>query len=116
MGMKYTEETLTQLRYGSIMIMTDQDHDGSHIKGLIINFIHKFWPSLLQLNGFLREFVTPIIKVFKGKQEVKSFFTIPEFENWSLLQNSLKAYHIKYYKGLGTSTAKEAKDYFARIA
>ena len=116
MGMKYTEESLTQLRYGSIMIMTDQDHDGSHIKGLLINFIHKFWPSLLQLNGFLREFVTPIIKVFRGKQEIKSFFTIPEFENWSLSQGSLKSLHIKYYKGLGTSTAKEAKDYFARIS
>ena len=48
------------------MIMTDQDHDGSHIKGLIINFIHHFWPSLLKLNGFMKEFVTPIIKATKG--------------------------------------------------
>ena len=47
MGKQYTNEMLTQLRYGSVMIMTDQDHDGSHIKGLLINFIHKFWPSLM---------------------------------------------------------------------
>ena len=33
------------LRYGQVMIMADQDHDGSHIKGLFINFIHSFWPS-----------------------------------------------------------------------
>ena len=68
------------------MIMTDQDHDGSHIKGLLINFIHKFWPSLMQMNGFLREFVTPIIKVFKGSQCLRSFFTIPEYENWMAQQ------------------------------
>jgi len=30
------------------MIMTDQDHDGSHIKGLVINFLHCYWPALLQ--------------------------------------------------------------------
>ena len=45
------------------MIMADEDNDGSHIKGLIINFIHHFWPSLITLNGFLMEFVTPILKI-----------------------------------------------------
>lgn len=79
-GKKY--EDTKQLRYGSIMIMTDQDHDGSHIKGLLINFIHHFWPSLVHNNGFLKEFVTPILKATKGS-EVKSFFTIPEFEQWA---------------------------------
>ena len=44
-GTKYDDTS--KLRYGKLMIMTDQDHDGSHIKGLIINFIHHFWPSLL---------------------------------------------------------------------
>ena len=46
------------------MIMTDQDHDGSHIKGLIMNFLHHFYPSLLRVKGFLLEFITPIVKVF----------------------------------------------------
>lgn len=40
-----------------------QDHDGSHIKGLIMNYFHHFYPSLLKLPGFLVEFITPIIKV-----------------------------------------------------
>jgi DNA topoisomerase-2 len=51
-GKKY--ESADELRYGHLMIMTDQDHDGSHIKGLLINFVHHFWPSLLQIKGFLQ--------------------------------------------------------------
>ena len=58
-----TYDDAKKLRYGHLMIMTDQDHDGSHIKGLLINFIHHFWPSLLKCRGFLNEFITPIVKV-----------------------------------------------------
>lgn len=112
-GKKYEE--VKDLRYGSVMIMTDQDHDGSHIKGLLINFIHHFWPSLLRIEGFLKEFVTPIIKVTRGQQVVESFFTTPEYENWKAEQANLKPFKIKYYKGLGTSTAKEAKEYFGAL-
>jgi DNA topoisomerase-2 len=79
MGETYTDSST--LRYGSIMIMADQDHDGSHIKGLVINFIHHFWPSLLKLKKFMKEFITPIIKVRKGN-ECQSFFTIGEYEKW----------------------------------
>ncbi|XP_040186944.1 DNA topoisomerase 2-alpha isoform X2 [Rana temporaria] len=105
------EESLKSLRYGKIMIMTDQDQDGSHIKGLLINFIHHNWPSLLR-HRFLEEFITPIIKVSKNKQELP-FYSIPEFEDWKNNTESHKSWKIKYYKGLGTSTAKEAKEYFA---
>jgi len=45
----------------------------------MINFFHHFWPSLLKLKGFLKEFVTPIIKVTK-REEAVTFFTIPEYE------------------------------------
>lgn len=114
-GKKYeTEKDIEDLRYGKLMIMTDQDHDGSHIKGLLINFIHYFWPTLMRNNGFLKEFVTPIIKATKG-DTVHSFFTIPEYEQWALNQPNLKGYKIKYYKGLGTSTSREAKEYFSAI-
>ncbi|RXM31863.1 DNA topoisomerase 2-alpha [Acipenser ruthenus] len=116
MGLQYKKnyaepDSLKTLRYGKIMIMTDQDQDGSHIKGLLINFIHHNWPSLLRHN-FLEEFITPIIKVSKQKQEIP-FYSIPEFEEWKSHQESTKSWKIKYYKGLGTSTSKEAKEYFA---
>jgi len=114
-GTVYDETTIKTLRYGHIMIMADQDHDGSHIKGLIINFIHHFWPSLLDVPGFLEQFITPIVKATKGKK-VLTFFTIPEYEAWKKsLCNDTRGWTIKYYKGLGTSTSSEAKDYFSNL-
>ena len=99
----------------AILIMTDQDVDGSHIKGLIINFIHTFWPSLIKINGFMRQFITPILKATKGS-EVHSFYTIPEYKKWIESKGGkIKGYKIKYYKGLGTSTNKEAQEYFSDI-
>ncbi|XP_005721681.1 DNA topoisomerase 2-alpha isoform X1 [Pundamilia nyererei] len=104
-------ESLKSLRYGKIMIMTDQDQDGSHIKGLLINFIHHNWPSLLRHN-FLEEFITPIIKASFKKNQL-SFYSIPEFNAWKESQQNHKSWKIKYYKGLGTSTSQEAKEYFS---
>jgi len=114
-------ETTKGLRYGSLMIMTDQDLDGSHIKGLLINLVQYWWPALMQKNGFLKEFVTPIVKVWKqgskdqDKKDVKSFFTLNEYTKWQNRTSGGKGWKTKYYKGLGTSTAKEAKEYFRDI-
>lgn len=109
-GTQYTDAS--KLRYGHVMIMTDQDHDGSHIKGLIINFFQHFWPSLLQIPNFLQVFITPIVKCTRrGESEV--FYTTPEFDAWRQIHR--EGWKIKYYKGLGTSSAKEAKEYFSNL-
>ena len=119
MGLKfntvYTPDNVKTLRYGHLMIMADQDHDGSHIKGLIINFIHHFWPSLLDIPDFLMTFITPIVKCAKGKK-THTFFTLPEYESWKeSTGNDAKGWTIKYYKGLGTSTSNEGKQIFVSL-
>jgi DNA topoisomerase II len=103
---KYAD--LKSLRYGKILIMTDQDYDGSHIRGLLINVFHELWHTLFKVPGFLNFMSTPIVKAFKGSKTL-SFYTQYEYEQWKV-QN--QGYKIKYYKGLGTSTALEAKEYF----
>lgn len=94
-GKKY--EDTKSLRYGHLMIMTDQDHDGSHIKGLIINYFETFYPSLLAIPGFLIEFITPIVRVTKKDTDI-SFFTMPEYEYWKETTPDYKKWKMKYYK------------------
>ena len=98
------------LRYGKILFMTDQDLDGSHIKGLGINLFQSQWASITKLNfiGFMN---TPILKAKKGAQELV-FYNDGEYEAWKQLNNEGKGWKVKYYKGLGTSTSKEFKEYF----
>ncbi|KAM9890125.1 hypothetical protein OXX69_012660, partial [Metschnikowia pulcherrima] len=116
----YTIDNVKELRYGHVMIMTDQDHDGSHIKGLLINFFESSFPGLLNIPGFLLEFITPIVKVsIKGRgrsdQQKISFYSMPEFEAWRDTEGKNVRWSHKYYKGLGTSTDAEAKEYFSRL-
>ncbi|ETW07803.1 hypothetical protein, variant [Aphanomyces invadans] len=116
LGLKYgtTYESTKSLRYGHLMIMADQDHDGSHIKGLVINFIHHFWPSLMGLDNFVQEFITPIVKATKGNRS-EVFYTIPEYEAWRNRMVDTKGWYIKYYKGLGTSKPEDAREYFSDL-
>jgi len=109
---KYTDTS--SLRYGSIIILTDADLDGSHITGLIINLFHTWWPELLEIKGFIKRMKTPIIKA-TNKSNSKEFYTVQDYREWEKSLSNAKTWNIKYYKGLGTSTAKEAKDLFKRL-
>ena len=94
-----TTDDLKTLRYGRLMLMTDQNQDGSHIKGLVINFIRQSWSSLLHLPS-LNKFITPIVKATKGKEE-KPFYSLPEFEEWKNEAPNWPSYKIKVLQRFG---------------
>ena len=129
-GRKYTPDDVKyRLRYGKVLFMTDQDLDGSHIKGLGINMFQSEWASLTEIPGFIGFMNTPILKAKKGAQE-KVFYNEGEYRAWKEANEAAEAaggggggvvatantqpsgWNIKYYKGLGTSTGKEFKEYF----
>jgi DNA topoisomerase-2 len=124
-GRSYSEEDVKKvLRYGKIVFMTDQDLDGSHIKGLGINLFQSEWASLANIPNFIGFMNTPILKARKGNQELV-FYNEGEYQTWKTEQLGLtsdvvdisepvKGWKIKYYKGLGTSTGKEFREYFEK--
>jgi DNA topoisomerase-2 len=113
-GKEYStiEEVNATLRYSKVVFMTDQDLDGSHIKGLCINLFQNEWTSLTRIPGFIGFMNTPILKAKKGNQELK-FYNEGEYEEWKGNNpDGSKGWNIKYYKGLGTSTKTEFREYF----
>ncbi len=111
-GKKYVDldDVYKSLRYGKVIFMTDQDLDGSHIKGLCINLFSCEWPTLSQIPGFIGFMNTPILKAKKGSNTL-NFYNDGEFNEWKE-QNDIKGWTIKYYKGLGTSIGSEFREYF----
>jgi DNA topoisomerase-2 len=116
-GTNYTrEEVNKKLRYGKVLILTDADLDGHHIKGLILNMFHVEFPSLTNVKDFLGFMVTPIIKAIPendNKLTEVLFYSNGEYSNWleRTDQRQQNKYRIKYYKGLGTSTTSEFVEY-----
>ena len=125
-GREYTaEDVAKRLRYGKVLFMTDQDLDGSHIKGLGINLFQSEWPTLTHIPGFIGFMNTPILKARKGAQE-RVFYNEGEFEAWkqgtsgaaggtsgaASVAIDVSTWNVKYYKGLGTSTGREFREYF----
>jgi DNA topoisomerase-2 len=111
---KDINDVYKSLRYGKVLFMTDQDLDGSHIKGLGINLFQSVWPSLACIPGFIGFMNTPILKARKGNKELV-FYNNGEYNAWLEDPNNQNSnWNIKYYKGLGTSTGKEFREYFEK--
>lgn len=115
LGLKQNFEYLDtkSLRYGKVMILTDADNDGFHIKSLFVNWIHATYPSLAKLD-FIQTLRTPILKATKGKHTLE-FFTEQDYHIWKNSTLNSNGYHIKYFKGLGTSKKEDAQDTFKKM-
>ena len=118
MGKTYTADEMRRtLRYGKVMLCTDQDRDGSHIKGLCMNLFQSHWRSLFEITGFLSFMNTPILRATHSRRttDVRVFYTDGEFREWIQQQTPVEQaeWKLKYFKGLGTSTAKEFKEYMS---
>jgi DNA topoisomerase-2 len=104
------EEVDKHLRYSRVRFLTDQDLDGTHIKGLFVNFFHALWPQLAALPGFLGYMNTPIVTATKRNVE-HSFYHMSQYHTWQQAEPAAHTWAIKYYKGLGTSSKKEFQRY-----
>lgn len=110
-----TENHHFQAGIGQLIV---HNTDGSHIKGLVMNFIHYYWPSLIKIEGFIRSISTPLLKAIKGsnkKKQVLQFTNMQSFEEWKKNNNEGKGWTIKYYKGLGTHSPVEAQECFTNL-
>ena len=129
-GRNYEEdpEALKELRYRHLVMLADQDYDGGHIVGLIVNWIEFAWPSLLKVRpDFIKRFATPIV-VARPKRGpggaggagagsgAVPFLSLPLFKRW-LLEDPDRARRFKfqYYKGLGGHDASASREYFSRM-
>lgn len=119
-----TAESRMQLRYGGLIIITDQDKDGAHIRMLVINFFRHKFPSLLlpTVDGSLPPFVsimeTPYIRVKDGTKSIP-FFYEKEYYDWmndpsvsDAERQRRSRCDMKPYKGLGSSSDAELMEAF----
>lgn len=123
MGLSTSEtyiDGVNKLNYGKIMILADADHDGDHIKGLIINFIETYWPDLLKQDNFICSFATPIVKSWPEKlgdepdpSKTKKFYSEKAYKEFAATHGS--GWRHDYYKGLGTHSTDEARDCFKNM-
>jgi DNA topoisomerase-2 len=110
LGLREGVKSIDDLRYGELMILTDEDVDGIHIKALVMNLFDVSWREIMK-SGFMVSMYTPLVKIRKGKTVVASFFNEHDFDEWKQ-KNSLSGLDVRYYKGLGTHDANEARECF----
>jgi DNA topoisomerase-2 len=107
---------VSELRYGKILLLTDQDLDAFHIRGLIMNLFQSQWHNLFKMDNFLSSLLTPVVKAKNNSGDVRNFYNEIEYYNWLETDEGKRTgWKIKYYKGLGSSSDVESKEYFKNM-
>ena len=101
------ENSMEDLRYNNIVIATDADVDGMHIRLLIITFFLQFYPELIK-NGHLYILQTPIFRV---RNKEKTHYCYSEAEKNDIVNNSKGKFEITRFKGLGEISPNEFKNF-----
>ncbi len=101
------EESMDDLRYNKVIIATDADVDGMHIRLLLITFFLQFFPELVK-KGHLYIFQTPLFRVRNKK---KTLYCYSDEERFSAIREVGKAAEITRFKGLGEISPDEFKNF-----
>lgn len=117
LGLNKKDVSRKDLTYDRIMLITDQDVDGTHIKGIWMNNFTRLWPKL-SMENFITTLNTPIIKVFRNGKPTLKFYNLPEFLEWrekNIAEVNKSSTQVKYYKGLATNNDLDAAENFANL-
>ena len=101
------ENDLDDLRYNNIIVATDADDDGMHIRMLVLTFFMKYYPDLIR-RGHVHILQTPLFRV-RGKKETKYCYSIEEKEEAASRMKS--GVEITRFKGLGEIDPEEFVDF-----
>ncbi|MEZ5415586.1 MAG: DNA topoisomerase IV subunit B [Opitutaceae bacterium] len=101
------EDGLDGLRYNKVVIATDADVDGMHIRLLLISFFLKFFPDLIA-RGHLSILETPLFRVRNKKRTI---YCYDEQEKQAAIKELGASHEITRFKGLGEISANEFKDF-----
>lgn len=104
------EESMDDLRYNKVIIATDADVDGMHIRLLLITFFLQFFPEIVR-KGHLFIFQTPLFRVRNKKT---TFYCYSEDERVSAIQKLGKTAEITRFKGLGEISPDEFKNFIGQ--
>jgi DNA gyrase subunit B/topoisomerase-4 subunit B len=101
------EEDISQLRYNKVILATDADVDGMHIRNLLITFFLTYFEGLV-LNGHLYVLETPLFKVRNKEQ---TFYCYTEQERDKAIARLKKGIEVTRFKGLGEISSSEFKQF-----
>ena len=101
------EDDMEQLRYNNIIVATDADDDGMHIRMLVLTFFMKYYPDLIR-RGHVHILQTPLFRV-KNKKDIRYCFSIDEKEK--AVKELKSGVEITRFKGLGEISSTEFVDF-----